>query len=134
MNNLTTVAREIVEATGYPANDLLDGIVIEPPFEDTELAETYPGTIRYTRFTRNSDGLTNWARGDTGGLEQEARVGSADLPEGVWERLELACLAEDPALKGRKLVGGVVIRSQHAYFLPEGEDQQWVSNDVIDLS
>lgn len=128
MNNLTTVVREIVAATGYPAEDLLDGIVIEQPFED---GHEYPGVIRFTRFIREAGGNKKTTYTNFGFIEQHARICAVDLPEGVWERLELACLAEDPTLKGRKLVGGVVIRSQHAYFLPEGEDQQWVSNETV---
>lgn len=132
MNNLSVVVREIVAATDYPAEDLLDGVTIEPPHRG-EYGDA-PGIVRFTRFVREEGGNKKLSYYKGGYIEQHARVCSVDLPEGVWERLELACLAEDPALKGRKLVGGVVIRSQHAYFLPEGEDQQWVSNDVIDLS
>lgn len=130
MNNLTTVVREIVAATSYPAADLLDGIVIEPPFEDTVHAETYPGTISYTRFERDHNGQKVIAREPNGQLEYAAWIGRADLPTDLWDDLELACLADDPALKGRKLVGGVRLNGFHAYFTPEGESQQWVSNET----
>lgn len=133
LNNLSVVVREIVAATGYPAEDLLDGIVIEQPFEDIELAETYPGTIRYTRFERDHRGQKVTAREPNGQLEYAAWIGRADLPTDVWDNLQEACLAEDPALKGRKLVGGVELRNFHSYFLPSGEQQQWISSETFKL-
>lgn len=132
---LTKVVREIVEATGYPANDLLDGIKILPPApQDEPFYGGLKGQITYTRFERDREGQKVIERVPVGRVETATWLGRADLPEGVWERLELACLADDPSLKGRKLVGGVEIRNRHAYFTPSGEDQQWISNDVIDLS
>lgn len=129
--NLNTVVHEIVEATGFPANDLLDGIKIEGP-HNGEYGDA-PGIVRFTRFVREEGGNKKLSYTKGGYIEQHARVCSVDLPDGLWERLELACLADDPALKGRKLVGGVRLNGFHAYFTPEGEDQQWISNETFSL-
>lgn len=129
--SLTAVVREIVAATGYPANDLLDGIkILPPPLAEEPFYDGTHGQISYSRFERDSEGQKVIESVVAGHAETATWLGRVDLPEGVWERLELACLADDPSLKGRKLVGGVELRNFHAYFLPEGEDQQWISNET----
>lgn len=126
--SLTAVVKEIVAATGYPVEDLLDGIKILPPTEHE--GEIWAGSIHFTRKDRAEDG--SWPVWTLESLEYDrpAYVCQRDLTKTLWERLELACLADDPALKGRKLVGGVRLADFHAYFLPEGEDQQWCSNET----
>lgn len=131
MNKLNEVVQEIVVATGYPAEDLLDGIVIEQPIEHPVPGEGYPAAVHCTRFVREESGAKRVTLGPWGHLETHTRLLAVDLPEGLWEKLEQACLADDPSLKGRKLVGGVELRNFHAYFLPEGEDQQWISTDTF---
>lgn len=129
--SLTAVVKEIVAATGYPAYDLLDGIkILASEVIDGGDVEDYPGIISFTRYERDLETGNRATSLNDGYIEQHARVCTVDLPEGVWERLELACLADDPSLKGRKLVGGVELRNFHAYFTPEGEDQQWISNET----
>ena len=125
MNKLNEVVQEIVAATGYPAEDLLDGVRIDS-------FGAPRAQIHYARFERDADGTKIVeSRGVGGRSESSIWKGHVDLPEGLWEKLEQACLADDPSLKGRKLVGGVELRNFHAYFLPEGEDQQWISTDTF---
>lgn len=129
MNKLNEVVQEIVVATGYPAADIIDGVKILPPSERG--GEIRAGIITFTRKDLEEDGT--WSVWTLESLEHDrpAYVSRRDLPEGLWEKLEQSCLADDPSLKGRKLVGGVELRNFHAYFLPEGEDQQWISTDTF---
>lgn len=124
--SLTAVVKEIVAATGYPAEDLLDGIKILPP------TEQFGGTpqVTFTRFERDKSGQRIVSPDGQGFTQTAAFVGRVPLTKTLWVRLELACLADDPSLKGRKLRGGVELRNFHAYFTPEGEDQQWISNET----
>lgn len=124
MNKLNEVVQEIVAATGYPAADIIDGMKVLPP--DVGGADPWPAYIHFQRFQRNEHGQKIYSVEGTHLVSN-----TVDLADGLWEKLEQACLADDPSLKGRKLVGGVELRNFHAYFLPEGEDQQWISTDTF---